>query len=345
MRAALLLAVVSLAPSSARAFTLHTTVTNACHEPITLEALARTSPPAPAVDVPDDEPFHRMAEHFGRALEIGPPASDLDALHRTSLVLGVRDPDLRGNGPSDLINLRWVHLPDLTQDDHFLRRGEHDGAAGVTAAAQEGRERLLALIEASAAAYAADPDATRLVRVRAWVQYYRHVEIEVWEPMYLLAQALHLVQDSFTHTYRTDDLRTILTLQNYVEAVGKHHDRERDGPPHSNALDDCTRPDTTELREAAVTASAALMTATFTYWREGRRDEVDTFVSDWMSLEPGCEAGTCTSRWIAIAETDETGATGCAVRPAAPTPAWLAPLGALAVLTSRARRRPRRSPR
>lgn len=343
MRAALCLAVL-LAPSSAQAFTLHTTVTNACHEPITLEALARTSPPAPAVDVPDDTPFFRMAEHFGRALEVGPPASDLDALHRTSLVLGVRDPDLRGNGPSDLIHLRWVHLPDLTQDDHFLRRGEHDGAAGVTAAAEEGRERLLALIEASAAAYAADPDATRLVRVRAWVQYYRHVEIAVWEPMYLLAQALHLVQDSFTHTYRTDDLRTILTIQNYVEAVGKHHDRERDGPPHSNALDDCTRPDATDLREAAVIASAALMTATFTYWREGRRDEVDGFVSDWMSLEPGCEAGTCTSRWIAIAQSDETGTTGCAVRPArSAAPAWLAPLGLAAILG--ALRRGARAPR
>ena len=293
-RAALMLAL--LAPSTARAYTLHTTVTNACHEPITLEALARTAPPVPADGVSDDEPYYRLAEHFGRALEVGPPAGDADALWRTSLVLGVRDPDLRGNGPADLIRLRWVHLPEVTQDDHFLRRSEHDGAAGVAGAAQEGRERLLALIEASAEAYAADPEGTRLVPVRAWIQYYHAVEVEVWEPFYRLGEALHLVQDSFTHTYRSDDLHTILEIQNYVESVG--HD---------------------------------------TYWREGRRDEVDAFLDAWMSLEPGCEGGMCTSRWVAIAQSDETGATGCAVRPGRPA-GWLLALG-LALALALVRRR------
>ncbi len=335
-RAALLFAL--LAPSTAQAYTLHTTVTNACHEPITLAALARTAPPVPADGVSDDEPYYRLAEHFGRALEVGPPAGDADALWRTSLVLGVRDPDLRGNGPADLIRLRWVHLPEPTQDDHFLRRSEHDGAAGVAAAAAEGRERLLALIEASAEAYAAGPEGTRLVPVRAWIQYYHTVEIEIWEPFYRLGEALHLLQDSFTHTYRSDDLRTILEIQNYVESVGHDYDRDRDGPPHSNALDDCTRPDAADVREAAVTASAALMSATFTYWREGRRDEVDAFLDAWMSLEPGCEGGLCTSRWVAIAQSDETGATGCAVRPVPSAPSFVALGPALAATLLRLRR-------
>jgi len=326
-----------LAPAApARAYTLHTAVTNACHEPITLEALDRTTPPDLTVDVPDDTPWYRLAEHLGRTLDVPPPASDVEALRRTSIVLGVRDPDLRGNGPADLTDLRHVHLPDDTQADHFLRRSEHDGPAGISAAAEDGRDRLRALIEASAEAYAADPDATRLVRVRVWIQYYRTVEIEVWEPLYLLGQALHVVQDSFTHSYRSDDLRTVLTIQNYVEAVGRDHDRDRDGPPHSNALDDCTRDDTVEVRAAAVEASAALIAATFDYWRDGDPVVIDQFLSDWMSLEPGCDTRECTSRWVAIAQSDETGATGCAV--SGPTGrdglGWLG-LAALALLACR----------
>jgi len=176
----------------------------------------------------------------------------VDALRRTSIVLGVRDPDLRGGGPADLRSLRNIHLGAGTQDDHYLRRGDHDGALGVTAAAEEARARLWELLERSAEAFAADPDGARRVPVQVWVQYYGTVEIEVWEPLFLLGEALHLVQDSFTHRYRSDDLRTVLTIQNYVEAVEGDHEPERDGPAHSNALDDCTREELAPVRAAAV---------------------------------------------------------------------------------------------
>lgn len=337
MRALAILTLTLALPSTASAYTLHTAFTNACHEPITLDALSRANELVVTPESGDDAPWRSMADHLARTLERPEPTTDAEALRLTSAVLGVREPDLGRNGPGDVSDLRHIHEAEDLQNEHFLRRSDHDGPEGLAEAAEAARTRLLEILEESAMAYARDPDGGALVRVEVWVQYYRTVEIEVWEPLFHLARALHLLQDSFTHAYRSDDLFTVLTIQNYVEALEEELDRDVDGPPHSNALDDCTNPDGAEVVEAATVASAALVDATLLYWQSGDRGEVDAFVSAWMSLEPGCAAMPCTSRWVAVAQTDETGVTGCAVRaPGSGSSAW--PLVVLWLWRRRARR-------
>ena len=163
---------VLLLPSGVSAYTLHSAVTPACHESITLEAFDLV-PALPLAVVSDSESRWRpLALNLRETFEMTGPEDDASLLMVTSATLGVRDPDLRGNSPADIRDLRHIHLAEDGQADHFLRRSEHDGRAGLEDAAAEAQRRFWTLIEASERAYRADPDATRLVRVEAWVQHY-----------------------------------------------------------------------------------------------------------------------------------------------------------------------------
>jgi hypothetical protein len=294
--------------AAAHAYTIGSSVTDPCHEQITLDSLERVAPPVIEPGGTDPERWRELAAYTRRVLsEEAQSNPSADAIFLAA-VLGVRHPDLLGNAPIDLSALRHVHLDDSHQASHFLRRSVDDGRDGGERAVEASRARLEELVDASAVAYASDPDGHALVRVPVWVESYGTVEVEVWEPMFLLAQALHLLQDSFTHTYRTDDARRIVEVGNYVEAVGGHYAAGRDGPRHSGALDACNDPAIAALREAATEASAELVGAAFELWATGEHTPVEAVLEKWLELDDECrENVACEPKWIAIARASETG--------------------------------------
>jgi hypothetical protein len=59
-----------------------------------------------------------------------------------------------------------------------------------------------------------------------------------------LHPAIHAIEDSFTHTYRTPDGMEISVALNYIDEVKGTLVESRDGPAHATALDRCDDPDT-----------------------------------------------------------------------------------------------------
>ncbi|MBX3273246.1 MAG: hypothetical protein KF729_23480 [Sandaracinaceae bacterium] len=329
-------AFVVLCPRSAQAFAIGSTVSEACHERITLDALEAAPPfDLTPVDVPDAA-WWRLAGHYARTLDAArEPTSGAARLVLTTAVLGVRSPDLGELGLVHIHNLREIHLLDERQVNHFLRRNDQDGDEGGAAAIADGRAHILALIEASARAYDADPRARLLSEITVYVERYGQVGIDVWRPLFLLAQALHALQDSFTHTYRSDDARRILVIQNYVEAVTPRHDEARDGPRHSDTLDDCRLPEVAPLAAAATQASTELVGAVQRYWLDRDLAPVEAALDRWTSVDPDCGAASdyCGSRWPALARTAETGPLlGCAAASGGRSPR--APFAALSLACS-----------
>ena len=54
------------------------------------------------------------------------------------------------------------------------------------------------------------------------LDFYNRIQVDVWEPAFRPAEAMHTVQDSFAHTIRSeaDDLKKIATALNYAETRG-----------------------------------------------------------------------------------------------------------------------------
>lgn len=319
-------------PLSARAYVIQSSFTEACHERITLEALLRADPIELSPPADTNATWYRHGDRMGRVLLEDPSGTPSENLLVASAVLGVRRPDLGENGLIHVHDIRYVHLLDENQMRHFLRTGAQDGQEGAVFAGEDARAFIMALIDASADAYDDDPDGQRREPVVAWIEDYGRIEIEVWLPMYLLAQALHALQDSFTHTYRTADTQRILAIQNYVDADNAH-DEERDGPRHSDALDDCLRDDTTELVESAGTASTELILATQRYWIDRDRTHIETVLNDWTQLDEGCTPDNdyCDSPWVPIAKSGETyPLLGCSASPRSRAPWWALALALVA---------------
>src|SRR6185295_2061772 len=92
------------AAGPANAFTLESPIGKPCHERITAEALRRVrsklqlSPP----------PLSHDEELLLQGLPFN-PESDMRGLDGVSLLIAVRDPDLKGLDPTDLQRLASVH--------------------------------------------------------------------------------------------------------------------------------------------------------------------------------------------------------------------------------------------
>jgi hypothetical protein len=301
-----------------------------------------------AVPLPGSDRWIDIAAYLGEDLLAGADG-DAERFMLYSLVLGARYPDLRGASATDIQSLREIHRDPARQDAHFLRAIEDDYAAGDSAAIAKGEAYIRAQVEL-AAGFLALPEGDQIIEQAVFVELYGEVSTPVWAPAFYFGMAAHTVEDSFSHTVRSDDLTRIRHVCNYIEAVTTDYDLERDGLRHSWAMDRCDA-ESAELAAVARPAFddflAAFATSGDAAWPGSR---VDEFFGAWMALEPGCDDANdyCGSKWADLARTDPSlplwdTLFGCDVvpgadRPFAPGAAAALLLALLALLVLRLRR-------
>jgi hypothetical protein len=333
------LVVALLASPCARAYTVSTFISDGCHELLTDDALraVRAQAPAAAPVVGIDEADRAFVDDL--PLEL-PTGSDLAAV---TLLIGVRDNDLKGRGSTDLQALALIHGDPATQDEHCLRNLEDEEPNGTAPAVARCRAFILGRVGDALDFLASDgtPDAAN--RLALPVSLAIRGETSVLLPGFYvrLGQALHALQDSFSHSYRTDDSMAITTSLTWLHPIDDDLDESIAGPPHSSVLDRCVGLDDLRATRLAVAgqASRALIAAALGPGpREARLAAAGAVLDTYLTVSPGCDAANawCNAPEHAYA-TEPTA--GCALagrsRPAGVT---ISALLLLAILLARRRR-------
>ena len=342
-------ALLALLPASAAAWQIEDPLHHSCHERITHDALGRVgyvrTPPALAGE----------DRKLPGSLELDASRYDSN-LYALSLVLGVRYPDLHGAPGFDWDDLARTHNAPGDQGEHCLRSEEQDGPEGDEAALRDCRRTIERLYWDALAsldeAGGVDPDARELLDVA--VPFAGTVRYPLSSFYANAGRALHAVQDSFTHTYRTPDQRRVVHVMNWVEQVSFTLDEARDGHGHETALDDCTLGDSPVLAprlDAARVASADFLEAlTVPGTVEERRARLEGFLDAWLSYEPGCAVddaycGSETHAWVmesGMSDAEICSCAGCGAAKAPPVGALgLLALGGAALLAAGGRKRRR----
>jgi MYXO-CTERM domain-containing protein len=271
------------------AYTIQSVVTEGCHERITSQALRDVRSEQPELDaITPDENEQALVDD----LQFSPDDDMLD-LAAVTLLLGVRDNDLKGRGADELDELSQVHGNPDAQDEHCLRSVEQDEPSGSQEAIAACRAFIEKRIEDALAGLDEDgwPDAAK--RIDLPIHLAIRGDIDASLPLFYvrMGQALHTLQDGFSHTYRTSDGERVTVALNWLDLVDKSLDEARDGPGHLSDLDSCD--DADELRrtrrELATRASTEVLREALT---AGTRDErmarVRLVLDRYIAYEPGC---------------------------------------------------------
>lgn len=284
-----------------------------CHEPITAEALrlARaTVSTAPVVNPTKDEAALIASVLFA------PPADFISDLAGMTLLLGVRDNDLKGINPLSSFKLTQVHGNPDTQDEHCIRRPDDDGPTGDQAALTACRDfiRTTATEALDGLDAAGTVDADNRVPFSVYVSFAGHVSPDL--PLFYIKMgaAMHALEDGFAHTYRTADGMHVTTVTNWIDLVSAAGlDEGRDGPPHRAELDRCWENDPILLRNynLAIQASSELLIAALdpTLTRDQKIAAFDVVTARYLTFEPGCDLSNA---WCDAPEAKVTSTTlGC----------------------------------
>jgi hypothetical protein len=325
----LALAVLALAlgaASSAAAFTVGAGFLDPCHERITLAAYQQARAPIPDLhNVPlPGGPWEEVADSLlaGTGVE---PSSRQEKFLLFSLLAGVRAPDSEGFSVHNLTVLRAVQSNPAGQYDHCLRAAGDDYLQGNVNTLRGCREAVVSHVTKAQDLLQKASDA-QVVKVNFTLDFYGTFEVEVWGVAYHVGRSVHALQDSFTHTLRTADMRQVIHFMNYVEALEDELHEERDGIAHSRATDVCyltalnaRHPGNRDRVFAAIDSSADLfravapVLATETYGE----DPVRVVLDKWLTYADGAELGYdegcvkdndyCDSAWLALAREDPSG--------------------------------------
>ncbi len=280
----------------ASAYTIQSGLTEGCHERITAEAFVAflDDPAWTGVVVPEGNTWRSLARPLNQWLLdealITEDLSDPELFVLFSLVVGVRDPDTNGRSSSDLATQRSIHANPLPEAQyvHALRAPQDDEPEG-SAAAVAGTRALIRQSFSDATAAWSEPSGAQISSAPVTLDFYDLFAVEVWQPGFLLGKAAHAFQDSFAHTIRSDasELKAIVHVLNYVDAVYKDFDESRDGIAHSRHLDKCDAPDVGALREAGDLAMEDLFAA-FLETQAGNSTILDELLDEWLTLQEGC---------------------------------------------------------
>lgn len=284
--AALLLA----AERPAAAYYYQSTVSAGCHERVTMATLRIVRgqlATAPTID-PDRNDLALIKDLL---FDLDPDMKDLAA---ATLVIGVRDNDLKGRGPNEVDTLALIHGDPNLQQEHCLRASDDDepgGSARALAACRDFiRQKLVESLDGLDASGAPDPNK----RTDLDVSLSLRGKVTASLPLFWvrMGQALHTVQDGFAHTFRSPDRLRIRTFLNYIDYVNGDEVESRDGPLHRTGLDACD--DLDDLRTlnigVATQASIDLLRAALdpALTRDAKLAAIDATLGKYFVLDAGC---------------------------------------------------------
>lgn len=235
--ATLLAACTCFAAAPAHAFTVQSGFTNGCHERISVASFLNGSGSLDLVaddQVPDGE-WEEILEH------LYPQAAAFGRAQRFvifSIITGARAPDSEGFSLTNLAVLRSVQSDPAGQYIHCLRSAEDDYEEGNDTALAGCRGAIRGELEQAFDSFTSN-EGFSLIEVSMTLENYGTIEVEVSPVGYHFGRALHTLQDSFTHTLRAPDLRSVVHIMNYEAAIADTLDEERDGMAHSAAADSC----------------------------------------------------------------------------------------------------------
>jgi uncharacterized protein (TIGR03382 family) len=338
---AAVLGALSLGP--AHGFEIQTTLSDPCHERITLAAYGVLGPPfgeaghaaplralvlrAEGLTLPGDRAtvafVADLAARFNFA-DRSPAARWVIA----SIIAGAREPDTRGFAILAFNEARITHIDDDLQALHSLRRSTDDGAPGTRQAIDAARAVLLDATQAAHDAWWHAP-----IRPTRWAfPFYGEQTVQAFGPGFHLGMLGHTAQDSYTHTIRDADLN-IVSVLNFAEAgIGPTVER-RDGLPHSARMDHCDvggnafdRLRVHAARDATIDLVAQAV-ATFTSQVPPTADDVSPALDHIYRYRQGCTADNdyCGSAWLPEVHKEPTEPIElwfCAATDGGP-PAWL----------------------
>jgi hypothetical protein len=286
---ALVVGLIAL-PGPAAAYTISSLLTPACHERLTSEALRTVRR-----DVPAAAPMYRSSNEQALINDLQfTPDSDMIDLGGATLLIGVRDNDLKGRSSADTTYLGAVHGDPNNQDEHCLRNAGQDEPGGTDSAIAACKGFIRARV-----AEAIDgldtrgfPDTTRRTTIPVYLALRGRVNASLPSYYLRMGQALHAVEDSFTHAYRSADSSRITVALNWVDEAAGTLVESRDGPMHVSELDTCDDADAlrTTRRLLAIEASAALLRETLDTLKDKEQKLIatDQILEQYLGYSPGC---------------------------------------------------------
>jgi hypothetical protein len=305
--------VLALQSLPAHAWGIGSQLDNAgCHEPITAQALRTvraTLDTAPALTPSLDE-----AAMIADVL-FAPPSDFVHDLAGMTLLLGVRDNDLKGINPLSSLDLIQVHGSPTTQREHCIRASSEDDAGGnrsALAACQAfivdtATEALDGLDASGKVDPARRTPFTLFVAIRG--------EIKPELPLFYvrMGAAMHALEDAFPHTYRTADGMQVTVVLNWIDEVNGTYDEPRDGPPHRAEMDRCWEADLTIQRNYDLSTQAAtdLLRVALdpALSRAQKVQQFGAVTAKYLGYQPGC---TFDNQWCTPPEATVTNSvTGC----------------------------------
>ncbi len=302
-----------LPAGTAEAFTIGSGLSNGCHEQISTEAFGRyLSELAPGNR---RVRLGRRWRRFVRKVAEGMGHSEMNdtqAFVLTSLLVGVRSPDTHGHSISEIQSLRAIHADPnpMGQYAHSLRGVEDDYDEGNRAAVA-GMRRTIREGVAAVLSAADDSAADQLGTAEIYFDFYGVVDVPVYLPAYHFGRVAHTVQDSFAHAIRDEasDLRQIVHVLNYVDAISDDYFERRDGVSHSDGMDSCTD-DMRPRVEGATRATLELLEVLVTMHGDPDPAPLDAFLERWFTFRPGCYVPNdmCgNAHWLEVARDGPTG--------------------------------------
>jgi hypothetical protein len=288
--AALAIVCLGATARTALAYTIKNEISAGCHEQITTAALRavrsgqRTAPPLPATS--DEQALIGDLQFI--------PEPDMQDLGGATLLMAVRDNDLKGRSSDDLSQLAAVHGNPDAQDEHCLRSASEDEPGGTVAAVADCQAFVRGRIAEAIAGLDATGNPDPANRTMLTVHLSIRGQVEAALPTYYvkMGQAIHAIEDSFTHTYRTPDSTKITVALNWIDKVDGTLVESRDGPAHAAQLDRCDDPDALRATRHALAVQAAIGVLSATLAPQTSLDQkmaaVDSVLSAYLSYSPGC---------------------------------------------------------
>jgi len=298
---AFLVGALTAKPRLAHAYTISSAITTGCHEKITTDALrAVRLELASAAPLPADRNERALIDD----LEFT-PAGDMTDLGGATLLVGVRDNDLKGRDSMALSQLALVHGDPSAQREHCLRNSHENEPGGSALAVLDCRafirERIAQALVGLDATSA--PDLAQRTSLPLYLSLRHAVDASLPTYYVRVGQAIHAIEDSFTHTYRTPDGMQITVVLDWVDEANGNLVEATDGPPHSSELDRCDDPDELRQRKRALATEAATAVLRTTLDPNQTNDQkmaaVEVILDKYLSYSPGC---TFDNHWCQAAE-------------------------------------------